>query len=994
MARAFERAYSLWKRAQLRFVSFLHLKPVARRKAWLLLGALVAVNVVFFLSAPTMAQETTAAGETAEAVGTAAGLLEIPVVGPQVAGAYTAYKLASGAGGAVAGMAVSAILANVIIIISTILYLIVMLLVGLTSALTFILIKAASYNNFVHASAVTLGWVLVRDVVNMFFIVVLLIIAFSTIIGYKEFHYKQYLPKLLLMAVLINFSRTLVGIMIDFSQVITLTFVNGFKAAAFGNFVNAFGITGLLSTVKTIGGDVVSGNVSKTTQDLGSIVVSLIFAIAILTVAVTVITILVLYFVVRVIMLWILLILSPIAFFATALPGKMQKAMSAMTQDWWNRLSAWLTGGPIVAFFLWLSLAVLQQNNSDFQQFAAPAGGESQEQFSATMTEMGKPQNIGKLIVSVAMMLAGLNTAVAVSQQAAPKLGEIAGKIKASGGPVTWTARKAGRAAGRAAAPYAGRLAGRAGARIQAAAPAFGKVPVIGGILAGAVTRGAAAGKRVERGVRVAAEERAEERFKGLSTGDQLSQIDTMLAARGAGMRPDTRAAYERKRSLLLTKGDGQKAIVDDEIKQRGGLEGLSPAAKQQREQDANSAARTRTRGSLASGMASAKANGDSEMVDKLDEAFKKDPSLHQNIEDVYKSVDGNDEKDRKADAYKDTAVVAALMAKLKFADKDSGLTKPVEEILEHESMKELVKGDRGTYIKAALNDFATSDGGANLRTMLDPAARDTAAGQGARQQMSKSADGQQIVFAGAGGQMRSVPMKDIERGRRRFTDPNQLTAGLAGNPALQAQAASDLGTLGARPEQFNAPLNQAQAQSLHDVSQVYGGAVPAGGYSDVQRADLASAQAGGIPSTVAMNYDTAADAFRTDAARNAAQQTYADLMNGAASADPQEQGQSISFMANTDAEAVAKGGQMRDVVAKALNTHADKIKTLFANATVEQGKQLKAMMKELSKQAEAAINRGGAATPGEKDLVELRGKLGGKTMRTLGGESKKKGTA
>jgi hypothetical protein len=106
----------------------------------------------------------------------------------------------------------------------------------------------ARYNGFGDAQPVKIGWVIVRDICNMFFIVVLLISAFSTIIGWdSSLRYNAVLPKLLLMAILINFSRTLVQVLIDFSQVVMLTFVNAFRAAGAGNFTAAFRINQLLS---------------------------------------------------------------------------------------------------------------------------------------------------------------------------------------------------------------------------------------------------------------------------------------------------------------------------------------------------------------------------------------------------------------------------------------------------------------------------------------------------------------------------------------------------------------------------------------------------------------------------------------------------------------------------------------------------------------------------------------------------------------------------
>lgn len=102
-----------------------------------------------------------------------------------------------------------------------------------------ILITIAQYNGFLSSTAVTNGWVIVRDLCNMFFIVVLLVIAIATILKIEMYHYKKLLGRLIIMAVLINFSKLICGLVIDFSQVLMMTFVNGFSAAAGGNFIQA-----------------------------------------------------------------------------------------------------------------------------------------------------------------------------------------------------------------------------------------------------------------------------------------------------------------------------------------------------------------------------------------------------------------------------------------------------------------------------------------------------------------------------------------------------------------------------------------------------------------------------------------------------------------------------------------------------------------------------------------------------------------------------------
>ena len=104
----------------------------------------------------------------------------------------------------------------------------------------------AEYNNFTQEAGVSAGWEALRDLSNMFFILILLVIALATILKIQSYGYRQLLKKLLIVAVLINFSKTIVGIAIDFSQVIMLTFVSVIKNIAAGNVMTALGLQNIL----------------------------------------------------------------------------------------------------------------------------------------------------------------------------------------------------------------------------------------------------------------------------------------------------------------------------------------------------------------------------------------------------------------------------------------------------------------------------------------------------------------------------------------------------------------------------------------------------------------------------------------------------------------------------------------------------------------------------------------------------------------------------
>jgi len=267
------------------------------------------------------------------------------------------------------------------------------------------LIRVAQYFNFVSPgpSAVQIGWVVTRDVANMFFIVVLLIIAFGTILGSSTYHYSKNLPRLLIMAVVINFSKTICGIFIDMGQVVMLTFVNGFKETAAGNFMNAYQINKLLAL----------GN-SESEYTFGMVIAMMFaFILAAISVCVTLVLLVIVLF--RVVMLWILIILSPIAFLTSAIPRG-----GDYYAKWWGEFKKYIMTGPIVAFFMWLALASVQSvgpGGFASQGFpptyagageAAAAQGTGQNKIA---TDAGTADTIMNMIIAICIMFAGLKYA-------------------------------------------------------------------------------------------------------------------------------------------------------------------------------------------------------------------------------------------------------------------------------------------------------------------------------------------------------------------------------------------------------------------------------------------------------------------------------------------------------------------------------------------------------------------------------------------------------
>ncbi len=271
-----------------------------------------------------------------------------------------------------------------------------------------LLVKIVSYNNFLDSNAVTIGWPLVRDVSNMFFVVFLLVIAFSTILKISNYHYKNTLFKLILMAILINFSKTIMGFFIDFGQVIMLTFVNAFRDAAANNLVNAFGLTEILhiNAPDPAGGDTINN---------WEIFASLLLGIILLVIAIGVMLAYVSVLLYRIISLWVLVILSPLAFLLSAFASTTKYASELWTKFWQQ-----LTTGIILAFFLWLALSILAAGFGG-SELGSEAAGQSQ----GGATAISQWERFYSFIVATALMLIALQ----YSQQAGGFAGKFAGKV-------------------------------------------------------------------------------------------------------------------------------------------------------------------------------------------------------------------------------------------------------------------------------------------------------------------------------------------------------------------------------------------------------------------------------------------------------------------------------------------------------------------------------------------------------------------------------------
>jgi len=405
-----------------------------------------------------------------------------------------------------------------------------------------IIIPILQYNSFSSSPIIGLGWSLVRDVMNMFVIVALIAIAVLTIVGNHKAHWEQQLPQLLIAVVLMNFSRTICGIFIDVSQVIMFTFVNALLDIAAGNFaqmfsLQSFGELNPIAIQQAIdsgkGLDYVSNFVSAFIQiPLYGSIAAILFLLA-------------LAFLYRIVLLWILVILSPMAFFMGGLKGIFSGAEKS-AGDWWGKFTGALMMGPILTFFLWLALAAASGGSMAASEgFQAPAT--SSAYFSVENLDSSK---ITSLLLALILLTVGMQ----VAGEQASKVGGVAASVinegmgrKVVGGALRMSTAPIREGAGRANIALgstfgAKSLTEAAGKGLVKAGAAVGSAP-LGGMAGSLLTSAGGAVETFGATERKGRKEAAEKAYAAKSESQKMADFDMMEAGKGSFSTEEHEAA-------------------------------------------------------------------------------------------------------------------------------------------------------------------------------------------------------------------------------------------------------------------------------------------------------------------------------------------------------------------------------------------------------------------------------------------------------------------
>ncbi|MDD5696500.1 MAG: hypothetical protein PHO90_00810 [Candidatus Pacebacteria bacterium] len=187
------------------------------------------------------------------------------------------------------------------------------------------------------------GWGTIRNLANVALVFGLVAIAISIIVGYQETKAKKALINFIGVAVLINFTPVICGVIIDFANKLMELFLS--SGLDFGS-VNTIK-EGLTPNSFSFGNP--AGAIAYLLFAIFSSVIYFLYAFI---------------FIARHIVLWVLVIVSPIAFASKVFPeGKyIAKIFPSITHwdEWWSQFLQWTVIGIPASFSLYLSSTIMR----------------------------------------------------------------------------------------------------------------------------------------------------------------------------------------------------------------------------------------------------------------------------------------------------------------------------------------------------------------------------------------------------------------------------------------------------------------------------------------------------------------------------------------------------------------------------------------------------------------------------------------------------------
>lgn len=198
------------------------------------------------------------------------------------------------------------------------------------------------------------GWNWVKTLCNTIIVILLLFIAFGTILRVESYNYKYLLVKLIVVAILVNFSGVIAGIVLDFTHIIMGIFSDqitniGKSIEANSKLLQEFTGTTDLSDISAV-----TENLGENmTRTISRVNVNLILASVLMFILGITVLAVALFLIVRTVSLWLLFTLSPLALALYVLPHT-----RAASLKWWDAFLRYGFAGPLLFFFLYLTVFI------------------------------------------------------------------------------------------------------------------------------------------------------------------------------------------------------------------------------------------------------------------------------------------------------------------------------------------------------------------------------------------------------------------------------------------------------------------------------------------------------------------------------------------------------------------------------------------------------------------------------------------------------------
>lgn len=278
---------------------------------------------------------------------------------------------------------------------------------------------------------VTTGFKITLDLANLGFVLGIIVVAYATILRTGTYTLKQTLSKLIVAAILINFSFAIAGLFIDFSNVLGFYFI---KEASSGNILT-FGenLANSLNLQKLSGGtgifnfkdmpDGLAGFLSfgsSYLESIATITITAIFSVLIVIVFFAIAFMLL----IRHLYLTVLLIMMPIAWLFWAFPN-----WYGLWGKWWDKFLQWNIFLPVVSFFIYLSI-ISSQKIGELVGSSAQGLNTLDAASSLTAFNVSGMQAIVQTIVQAGLLFAGLMVANSLGISGASAAMKMAGSVK------------------------------------------------------------------------------------------------------------------------------------------------------------------------------------------------------------------------------------------------------------------------------------------------------------------------------------------------------------------------------------------------------------------------------------------------------------------------------------------------------------------------------------------------------------------------------------